>query len=135
MHLQALKNEQDKEIKRLEQLLEEEKFAHENKIRAIKTQYLKEKRALEEEAETKIKEMANSANKVVMTHRSVDHVTLNHTHNYMNPGSIRVPPAAHTANTIRQSPTSPGIAAADRHHQQPAAAKEEAGETVQGPPT
>lgn len=44
--------------------MEEERFAHEEKIRAIKTQFLKEKRLLEEESEAKIKEMTAHANKV-----------------------------------------------------------------------
>ena len=59
-----LQKEQDSEIQQLEHQLEEERFAHEEKIRAIKTQFLKEKRLLEEESEAKIREMTAHANKV-----------------------------------------------------------------------
>lgn len=48
----------------LEHKMEEERFAHEDKIRAIKTQFLKEKRVLEEASETRIKEIADLTKKV-----------------------------------------------------------------------
>ena len=61
---QALKREQESEIHQLEHQLEVERFAHQDKIRAIKTQFLKQKRQLEEASEAKVKEMAAHANKV-----------------------------------------------------------------------
>ena len=62
--IQALQEEQDAEIRQLEQQMEEEKFAHETKIRTIKVEFLKNKRALEESSEARVREMANIANKV-----------------------------------------------------------------------
>ena len=59
-----LQKEQESEIQQLEQQLEEERFLHEHKIRSIKTQFLKEKRVLEEASDAKIKEMTAHANKV-----------------------------------------------------------------------
>ncbi len=44
--------------------MEEERFVHEDKIRSLKTQFLKDKRQLEESSETRIREMAVHANKV-----------------------------------------------------------------------
>ena len=49
----------------LEQQLELERFAHEDKIRSIKTQFLKTKRSLERDSDAKVKEMAVHANKVL----------------------------------------------------------------------
>ena len=64
MHYQVLQKEQESEIELLEQQLEEERFAHEDKIRSIKTQFLKDKRQLEESSEARIREMAIHANKI-----------------------------------------------------------------------
>jgi hypothetical protein len=61
----VLQREQESEIHQLEHQLEEERFAHEEKIRSIKTQFLKEKRMLEEVSEAKIREMTAHANKVI----------------------------------------------------------------------
>lgn len=61
---QVLRTEQDSEIEQLEHQLEEERFIHEDKIRSIKTQFLKDKRILEESSEGRIREMAAHANKV-----------------------------------------------------------------------
>ena len=60
----VLQKDQEAEIQQLEQQLEEKRFSHEDKIRSIKTQFLKEKRILEEASDNKIKEMAVHANKV-----------------------------------------------------------------------
>ncbi len=65
--MQLLQEEQEDKIQKLEQQLNEERFAHEDKIRSIKTQFLKEKRTLEEASRTKIKEMADVANKVSLS--------------------------------------------------------------------
>lgn len=49
---------------RLERELEERKFHHENRIRSLKTQFLKDKQAYEERAEAQVRAMANKADKV-----------------------------------------------------------------------
>lgn len=59
----VLQKEQESEIRQLEHQLEEERFAHEEKMRSIKTQFLKEKRVLEEASEAKIREMNVHAHK------------------------------------------------------------------------
>ena len=48
----------------LEKEVEELSFQHENRIRALKTQFLKEKKAYEESATTRVKDMAEQASKV-----------------------------------------------------------------------
>lgn len=62
--MQVLQKEQESEIRQLEHQLEEERFVHEEKMRSIKTQFLKEKRVLEEASEAKIREMNVHAHKV-----------------------------------------------------------------------
>ena len=64
LYLQALQLEQEQEIAQLEKEVEELSFQHENKIRAYKTQFLKEKKAYEESATARIKNMAEQASKV-----------------------------------------------------------------------
>ena len=65
LHAQALQREQEKEIMKLERELEERKFQHENQIRSLKTQFLKDKQAYEERAEAQVRAMANKADKVL----------------------------------------------------------------------
>ena len=62
--MQVLKDEQDREIESLERRLETMQFQHEDKIRGIKTKFLKEKKAYEESTESRIKTMADQASKV-----------------------------------------------------------------------
>ena len=50
---------------KLERELEERKFQHENRIRFLKTQFLKDKQAYEERAEAQVRAMANRADKVL----------------------------------------------------------------------
>lgn len=62
--LQELQLEQEDEIAQLEREVEELSFQHENQIRALKTQFLREKKAYEESATARIKTMAEQASKV-----------------------------------------------------------------------
>ena len=50
---------------KLERELEERKFQHENRIRSLKTQFLKDKQAYEERAEAQVRAMADKADKVL----------------------------------------------------------------------
>ena len=59
-----LQQDQEQEISRLEEELEEQRFQHEDRIRSMKTKFLKEKKAFEEATEARIMAMADSANKV-----------------------------------------------------------------------
>ena len=59
-----LQQDQEQEISRLEEELEEQRFRHEDRIRSMKTKFLKEKKAFEEATEARIRAMADSANKV-----------------------------------------------------------------------
>ena len=56
---------------RLEKEVEEKKFQHENRIRILKTQFLREQRSFEEEAEMKVNAMAEKADKVCKTFMKV----------------------------------------------------------------
>ena len=62
--LQTLQSEQEDEIAKLEKEVEEKQFQHENRIRMLKTQFLREQRAFEKEAETRVQAMAERADKV-----------------------------------------------------------------------
>ena len=62
-----LQQDQEQEIRHLEEELEEHRFQHEDKIRGMKTKFLKEKKAFEEATEARIRAMADSANKVTFT--------------------------------------------------------------------
>lgn len=62
-----LQQDQEQEISRLEEELEEQRFQHEDRIRSMKTKFLKEKKAFEEATEARIRAMADSANKVGYT--------------------------------------------------------------------
>ena len=64
---QDLQQEQELEIHQLEVELEQIKFQHEDRIRGLKTAFLKEKRAFEEDMEAKVQAMADEANKVHVT--------------------------------------------------------------------
>lgn len=59
-----LQQDQEQETRHLEEKLEERRFQHEDRIRGMKTKFLKEKRAFEEATEARIKAMADLANKV-----------------------------------------------------------------------
>lgn len=59
-----MQSEQEDEIAKLEKEVEEKRFQHENSIRMLKTQFLREQRAFEKEAETRIQAMAERADKV-----------------------------------------------------------------------
>ena len=61
---QALQQEQEQEISRLEWQLEEMRFQHEDKVRRLKTQFLMDKRAFEETIEDLIRTEAQRASKV-----------------------------------------------------------------------
>lgn len=61
---QSLQQEQEQEISRLERQLEEMRFRHEDRIRGLKTQFLRDKRAFEEATEDRIRAEAQRANKV-----------------------------------------------------------------------
>ena len=52
--------------------MEEQKFAHENSIIAIKIQFIKDKKAAENYTEVMIKEKASEINKVVVKYCHVD---------------------------------------------------------------
>ena len=64
-----LQQDQEQEIRHLEEELEERRFQHEDRIRSMKTKFLREKKAFEEATEARIRTMADSANKV--SHRKV----------------------------------------------------------------
>ncbi len=59
-----MKEEQDEEIMSLERRLETLRFQHEDRVRGMKTKFLKEKKAYEDSIETRIKSMAVEASKV-----------------------------------------------------------------------
>ena len=59
-----LQQDQEQEICRLEEELEERRFQHEDRIRSMKTKFLKEKKTFEESTEARIRSMAEAANKV-----------------------------------------------------------------------
>ena len=61
---QMLQQDQEQEIRHLEEELEERRFQHEDRIRSMKTKFLREKKAFEEATEARIRTMADSANKV-----------------------------------------------------------------------
>lgn len=63
-----LQQDQEQEIRRLEEELEEHRFQHEDRIRGMKTKFLKEKKAFEDVTEAHIRAMADSANKVLSKH-------------------------------------------------------------------
>lgn len=58
-----LQQDQEQEIRHLEEELEERRFQHEDRIRSMKTKFLREKKAFEEATEARIRTMADSANK------------------------------------------------------------------------
>lgn len=62
--MKALQHEQESEIAKLERKLEDMRFKHEDKLRALKTQFLKEKRAFEESSSSKVQSMASDASRV-----------------------------------------------------------------------
>ena len=62
--MKALQHEQEAEIAKLERKLEDMRFKHEDKLRALKTQFLKEKRAFEESSSFKVQSMASDASRV-----------------------------------------------------------------------
>ena len=64
-HTQALQQEQEQEISRLEWQLEEMRFQHEDKVRRLKTQFLMDKRAFKEATEDFIRTEAQRASKVI----------------------------------------------------------------------
>lgn len=59
-----LQQDQEQEIRSLEEELEEQRFQHEDRIRGMKTKFLKEKKAFEEATEARIRSMADAANRV-----------------------------------------------------------------------
>ena len=70
-----LKEEQDSEIEMLEKQMETLRFQHEDKVRAIKTTFLKEKKAFEESMESRIKTMEDVASKVRLPLNLVTSIT------------------------------------------------------------
>lgn len=64
--MQALQREQEEEIAALEKEVEEKRFQHETRIRALKTQFLKEQKSFEKEAELRVRTMAEKADKVFL---------------------------------------------------------------------
>ncbi|XP_064406247.1 basal body-orientation factor 1-like [Halichondria panicea] len=67
-YFKTLKEEQDEEIMSLERRLETLRFQHEDRVRGMKTKFLKEKKAYEDSIETRIKSMAVEASKEVTEH-------------------------------------------------------------------
>lgn len=63
--MQTLKEQQDKEIESLERRLETARFQHEDRIRGMKAQFLREKKAYEESINSRIQTIAAEASKVV----------------------------------------------------------------------
>ena len=63
--IKVLQKTQEDEIARLEKEIEEKNFQHENRIRALKTKFLREQRSFEEQAEKKVTAMSEKADKVL----------------------------------------------------------------------
>jgi hypothetical protein len=59
----TLQKEQEEEITALEKEVEEKRFLHENRIRVLKTQFLREQKSFEKEAELRVRMMAERADK------------------------------------------------------------------------
>ncbi len=66
-YVQTLKEEQDREIESLERRLETARFQHEDRIRGMKAQFLRKKKAHEESINGRIQSMAVEASKVLVT--------------------------------------------------------------------
>ena len=61
---QSLQVQQDLEIERLEKHLEQMKFEHENTLRSMRSRFLRQRQAFEDEYEARKKAMSDSANLV-----------------------------------------------------------------------
>ena len=68
---QVLQQEQEKEMHELEKAMEEQQFVHEDSIRAIKIQFIKDQKSAEDNSVVNVKEMVSKINKVPKYFKSI----------------------------------------------------------------